>query len=447
MPEILAKSLMYSYESRAKYDQYVKEVIERHAQRVSTNDTKEGVEPPKPVSLRFCVDAAWLEAAVFMETFTNRADEPISSVNDITEEILRAFLDEKAKASKDNITIHTLEKYVSKSLRMDMSDECPKSRMANLFISYFVLLKKHGCEWVIESSPKIAVQHVMSKIRPQWLKSRIESDLRLSHQELKRNFHKFKKHCAKLASAMSVLDHYDSRSTKSNGRPVYRSNDESDGDGPDDQVRASSTRGKKKAFKLPPCPHDDCKKQEDENKKRHKISNCPNCKTAADRQALYDKWRAETDTPSARTRSRTSGAAASTNKYSGRLVADEDSPSTHARINDDNASMPVIVRCDDGSDDTLACPTVAEKAVLMGIGKMSAITPIAIKVALVKEGASPEFTFSRLWKIPEIVLELHAGRLALKNVAFLVCDDNLTSEPIIIGRPVLAHPKINTKRY
>lgn len=67
------------------------------------------MEPPEPVSLRFCVDAAWLETAVFMETFTNDADEPISSVNVITQEMLRAFLDEKVKANKDNITINMLE--------------------------------------------------------------------------------------------------------------------------------------------------------------------------------------------------------------------------------------------------------------------------------------------------------------------------------------------------
>ncbi len=47
--------------------------------------------------------------------------------------------------------------------------------------------------------------------------------------------------------------------------------------------------------------------------------------------------------------------------------------------------------------------------------------------------------------VPEIVMKLRVGKMALKNVTFLVCDDKMTNEPIIIGRPVLEHLRIDTK--
>ncbi len=47
--------------------------------------------------------------------------------------------------------------------------------------------------------------------------------------------------------------------------------------------------------------------------------------------------------------------------------------------------------------------------------------------------------------VPKIVMKLRVGKMALKNVTFLVCDDKMTNEPIIIGRPVLEHLRIDTK--
>ena len=62
-----------------------------------------------------------------------------------------------------------------------------------------------------------------------------------------------------------------------------------------------------------------------------------------------------------------------------------------------------------------------------------------------KQDAAENFTFSRKWCVPNVVLNLKAGPLALRNVLFLISDDRLTSEPVIIGRPVLKHMKVDTK--
>ncbi len=194
-----------------KYDPYVREIIERHEQRVSTNDADGSVEPPKPVSLKFCVDACSLQAAIVMGIIKDRNGCRIESLDSLTDSDLRSFFESKAKASKDNVTVQMLDKLVEKSLRMDMRDKCPMSPMENLFVNYFVLLKRHGCEWVINTAQTVAVRQVLSKIKPSWLHNRIKSDLCLSHSALKSKFSEFRDHCIKLAGAMAVLDDRDHR--------------------------------------------------------------------------------------------------------------------------------------------------------------------------------------------------------------------------------------------
>lgn len=58
--------------------------------------------------------------------------------------------------------------------------------------------------------------------------------------------------------------------------------------------------------------------------------------------------------------------------------------------------------CDNGSDDSLASSSVAQQAVLKGIGRLDDIQPITIQVALTstdkqKRSNSQEFGKYRLW--------------------------------------------------
>lgn len=43
------------------------------------------------------------------------------------------------------------------------------------------------------------------------------------------------------------------------------------------------------------------------------------------------------------------------------------------------------------------------------------------------------FNVSRLCKVPRLVMDLTAGRLALNNVSFLVADEDLACEDLLIG--------------
>ena len=114
-------------------------------------------------------------------------------------------------------------------------------------------------------------------------------------------------------------------------------------------------------------------------------------------------------------------------------------------IEDELASMQVCGQVDDGSDDSLASPSVVHKAVLEGIGRLSKIKPVTFNLALSKNSEPEAFTFSRAWLVSRTILHLSSGRLAATNISYLVADEELTATDLIIGRPILEHMRVDTK--
>lgn len=105
--------------------------------------------------------------------------------------------------------------------------------------------------------------------------------------------------------------------------------------------------------------------------------------------------------------------------------------------------MNATERFDDGSDDSIASSQVARQAVLKGIGRLEAIHPIEIEVALTSTDRAETFQFSRVWKVPHLVMELPSRRLARTKTSF--SDAAIASEDVIIGLPVLQHLGIDSR--
>lgn len=72
------------------------------------------------------------------------------------------------------------------------------------------------------------------------------------------------------------------------------------------------------------------------------------------------------------------------------------------------------------------------------------ITSVIIQVTLSTTGKAGEFTFSRDWHVPRLVLELSSGRLAVCNITFMDSDASLAIEDILIGLPILRHLGIDS---
>lgn len=103
-------------------------------------------------------------------------------------------------------------------------------------------------------------------------------------------------------------------------------------------------------------------------------------------------------------------------------------------------------RCDSGSDDSIVCPRLAEAATLKGIRKLTAIEKTDLSVALKKgdQDSAESFSFPRTRIISRTILQLFSGNLAQMNIIFLVVDDDLACEDLVIGRPVPKHLRVDT---
>ncbi len=98
--------------------------------------------------------------------------------------------------------------------------------------------------------------------------------------------------------------------------------------------------------------------------------------------------------------------------------------------------MEASGRCYDGSDDSIASSAIAEKGAIQGIGRIKKVDPVKMQVALKKDSEANEFTFSRVWVVPRTVLKLLSEKLGIMNISFLVADEELAAESILIGHPV-----------
>jgi len=412
-----------------RYDQYCTEIAERAAQ--FGDDTVSA----RPVQLKFCVDSEYLASAISLGFISGA-----TSLEDLTDAVLRTYLDTKSGASKETVTLSKLDRIVEKQLSMNMSDPSATSRMQGLFISYTTLLRKNGLSWVVTDSPKVAVQQVLSCINPKSLRTRLREDLEFSQRSLRKDFKGFMTHAIKLAEAFQLVDSGRDRKPTFE-RPIVPRTGTKPGTTPAVPPTATVPETpKKRAERAPPyCIMPNCAK----DRKRHYFSDCPE-----DPKEIAKMQESLKGNPADRTRSKSGAAGASGSRPSSNKVTSlvpENSPTVPMTVEDGKSSVSVVGQCDDGSDDSLVSPHIANKAVLDGIGSFKKIDPVSFQVALTKEKEPIEFTFSKVWMVPRTVLHLSSGKLAVLNISFLVADDDLTSGGLLIGRPVLQHMRVDTK--
>lgn len=74
------------------------------------------------------------------------------------------------------------------------------------------------------------------------------------------------------------------------------------------------------------------------------------------------------------------------------FISEEDT--CHITLSDERASLVVIGRRDDGSDESLESPCIAEASVLKGIGRMKLVDPVTVLVAIRQGDTAQKFTYS-----------------------------------------------------
>lgn len=229
------------------YDQYSNEVKAR-AQQLTTVGSS-STQVVRPVSLKFCVDPEYLESAIafgFIEAET---------YEDLTDSVLRKYLEKKAEESPEAITLEAIDSIVDRDLRMNMGDKNARSRMESLVVSYHTLLRRHGLSWILKSNQKVAVMHVLSAVKPTSLRNRLQSDLDFAHHDLKENFKGFLSHSLKVSDAFQLVDQgpkqgrKDTKGTKSGNRSGNNANKSSSSESP------HTLKVTKYGRSLPACPY------------------------------------------------------------------------------------------------------------------------------------------------------------------------------------------------
>lgn len=438
------------------YDQYEREVTARAAQVTGADAAT--TEAVRPVSLKFCVDPEFLESAIALDLIPDA-----SSYNDLTDTVLRKHLEAEAIDSKEALSLDALDEIVNRELRMDMANPNSRSRMQTLFVSYHKLLRRHGISWVLDDNEKVAVSHVLSAIRPKSLQDRLKSDLEFARTDCRKDFTKFMKHAVKLADAFQLLDngpkHGKTKVSRTDGKPGRGGSSSKPTSTPASTSRSDGKRRshlEKSKGSLPDCPFHACSATGE----KHLIKNCPKA-SSEEKSKMLDELRSSKyrDGPSRSTRSQTGRSSASSEASkpqpkSGGTVARMGSkppqlvtepPSCSITVSDGISSQETTGRCDDGSDESIVSSRLAEKAVVQGIGRMTAIKTIKLRVALKNGEDEHSFSFSRSWTCPRTVMHLASGQLALTNVTFLVADAELACEPLIIGLPVIQHLQVDTR--
>lgn len=156
-----------------------------------------------------------------------------------------------------------------------MSDRSERSRMENLFVDYIVLLRRSGLSWVTKETPKTAVYHVLSAIKPDIVKNRLKSDLDFAYNSLRKDFKGFMRHSIKVSEAFQLVDNgpktkidksSSGKQASSSGRTI---------DSAQTQKEQKTKKDRKEKF-IPPCPYAVCKKKS----AKHWIDDCP--ETTAD---------------------------------------------------------------------------------------------------------------------------------------------------------------------
>lgn len=218
-----------------RYDHYATEIKSRAHQLAFEDATT--TEAVRPVNLKIFVDSEWLESAVSLG-FIDGAD----TVEDLTDELLRKYLEKKAEEKKELFTVSTLDAIIQKELTMDMYDKSAKSRMESLFTSYISILRRNGLSWITKTHQKTAVSHVLWAIKPKILQSRLESDLDFAYAHLRKDFREFVEHSFKLSEAYELLDNGHSRDRSRPARIIHDSQ-KSNG--------ASGSGGNKTPVKIP----------------------------------------------------------------------------------------------------------------------------------------------------------------------------------------------------
>lgn len=99
---------------------------------------------------------------------------------------------------------------------------------------------------------------------------------------------------------------------------------------------------------------------------------------------------------------------------------------------------------DDATDDSIVCRKQLKQKQYKELQKYKQSKPVYLAVKLKRIDKNATFTFYRTWIVSDIIFTMNGGQMATKNISFLIADQDMEAEPLLVGKPVLAHLKLGT---
>lgn len=260
-----------------------------------------------------------------------------------------------------------------------MTDKDARSRIKNLFVSYRSLLSCNGLTWLNQGNEKIAVHYVISEIRTESLRVRLETDLELSHYDLRKDFKGFMSHAIKLSEAFQLVDI--GAPTKRHKAQDSRNRNNKDKQPGSDKGKSKdkdrNTRNDGNGQKPPVCLYGPHKVKS----YRHYLKYCAVCPDE-ENMAIFKRM-ADEKAATGLSKSRHGKLEEATEikdekKVAGRMKATESRTSSSFIVLtvDRGETTTAQGHADDGSDESIVSARVAKRAVLNGKRKLKRIVPV-----------------------------------------------------------------------
>lgn len=238
-------------------------------------------------------------------------------------------------------------------------------------MDYNTLLRINRLSWVLEENDKVAVQHIISEIRPVKPKSRLESDIAFAHHELKKYFKEFFKHAKKFSDAFVLVDSGSLNEDTQVTRPA-----DNKGNGQRNASLGNKSVGAK-GNSTTTKPEPVCLWENHAAKEiRHRLKDCRACPEDVKKEVFEKLARDKAKyVPFKSTRSQTYS-----KQYEDKIVNSSigvlwkdrsSSPSCSVRVSDGDKFLKRSARYDDGSNESIASPKIAEDSVLKGVGRIT----------------------------------------------------------------------------
>jgi hypothetical protein len=147
----------------------------------------------QPQSFRLCIDPDLLDGLKFL-TRTGLRGQATVRCRSLFDAVIRSWVQKAVQSKASSITKSDLDSAV-KNLRINMHERDPEQGVVQVFSRYHWMPRRRNRQWFTTDHPKDAVEHIVSRLHPAELKTRVSEDLAFGRKDLRKDFLGFFEYC------------------------------------------------------------------------------------------------------------------------------------------------------------------------------------------------------------------------------------------------------------